>query len=429
MLRSMDYPSDVDMSWFDGGINAAILDRGVVGFGPFPMKRDLVDDLVPASFSPTSFSGFGISSSFEVPPYDPSYDRVHFHVVVSTLPEIDYDGRNTPGIVSERFSEDGACFFLELDGVYAYPGAGADITSESGQIGATVRFAEFNLSSGLSPLYVYWRPRYYSSGVLSAEGEFNGLPVVHYSSPVFNTGSPSGVWPQTTRICAGSSWSLPSFPEVYIGLSPSPGYYTAGGNFLVHADASVDPSGFRFMNGDSLDIVPFAGIPVVHSGSDIHYFTPAIRIKSPLYVCSRMKWAGGEGPWKSSILIPSCSHDDPGGAYTPSLVMHVQAGSSTDYHLQVIYGTSPLLTDYFNSPSDVDPDPSSPHLFHASYSYYPLQSGEFSYCVSGEMVNPPISGIPNTDDLYVSHVCPSQYAGVGRLYKFWRIMTNGPWMP
>jgi hypothetical protein len=429
MLRELDYPIDVNLAWFGGEVNAAILSRGVVGFGSFPMKRDRLDELVPALFKPVSFTGFGVSAKMTVPGYSASYDRVHFHAVISSLSSISYDGRSTSGLVSERFSEDGAGFYLETDAVYAYPSAGANISMGSPQIGASVRFVELNLECSMSPLYIYWRPRYYLGDVFVSDGDFQGMPITHYETPSLNTGNGSDSWPQSMAICDGISWSSPSWPEVFIGYSPIPGYYEAGGSHVEHADAQIDPSGFRFMDGDRMSIPPIGGIPAVYSGRDVLFFTDSIRTSVPLYVCSRMKWTGGVSAWKTRILTPVVSYDDPGRTYTCTSVMEIPAGSSTAYHLQVVYGTSPSLSDYFDDPSDLLPNPSSPYLVYTAYSYDPLQSGEFLYCDGGNMVSPPIGGMSASSYFVVTHSCPSGYSGVGVVYRFWRVLTGGPWIP
>jgi hypothetical protein len=427
-MTDMVFPADARLEWFDGQVNAAILDSGVVGFGPLLSKRNMVDDLILADVDPLNFTGFGISARFKVPPHLATYDRVHFHVVVSTEPVLNYSGLDTPGMVMEKYSEDFGGFYLEAEEVYQYPSAGANIETGSPQINLPVVFTAFNLTCPPFPLYVFWRARYYDSDEFVAEGDFSGIPYLAYSSPSFNTGDPVVESPQAIRICDRSTWLAGARAEVYIGSSPSPSYYLSGGGFVAYFDGAVSPSGFRYFDGSSMSVVPFTGFPA-YSGQTVYLLTNSIPTDSPLFICSRMKWTGGSSAWTSTLFFPATSHDDPVISYSPSNSFYVPAAQPTDYHIQVIYGTDPDLNNYFASPGDFEPDLSFPGLFHYAYSYDLAQSVEFSYFESGEIVHPAEIGFPNSAGLNVVHVCPVQYGGLDLLYKFWRVVTAGPWIP
>jgi hypothetical protein len=429
MQRDMMYPVDAKLAWFDGGVNAAVLNAGTVGFGPLPSKRDSVDDLVPADLSLTSFTGFGIHCRMTVPGYNPLYDRVHFHVVVSTSPDFSYTGWDTDGLVAERFSNDAGGFFLESDSVYCFPSSGANIGLGSSQIGKSVSLIILNLSCPVSPLYVYWRPVYYLSDSFVANGSFTGIRHVSYASPSMNTFDPSAVFPQVFDICEGITWSLNVHAEVYVGLSPLPSYYLSGGDYIIHADSGVNPSGFRFFDGYSILPFPFSGVSSSYSGKKMILFTNSIPISSPLYVCSRVKWIGGSSGWTSKIFIPRASFDDVGQSYTPSIVMSIPSGQSTDYHIQVIYGTSPNFVDYFSDPGDLIPDPLSTSLVHYAFSYDELSRPEFMYFDGSSMVSPSEGGMPRIFNVVATHVMPTVYSGISPLYSFWRVVADGPWAP
>ena len=393
------------------GLNLALLDSKSVYYGELPKRWDLTDDLVAATVLPSSHVGPIISFDAIIPEFPGGIDRIHFDVAVSSSDQAVSTGVINESLVSSRrLSDAHGGFYVETSGIYHMPTAGLPSSYSGKSVHVVISNADVDPSN---PVYVYWRPRWYASDAFDSNGDFYGMGLHFVKAMSLNTGEESISNQYLSLPASEMSWPAgkdASF-EVYYGSR--------------YRDSSVNNSGFRYHDGEDIKLLPQDGIDGLLSGTGVYLLTNPMDISSPMTVRCRAKWDTGQTAWFSMIHFPEEKYSELTALYHYQERISIPKDTYIfNYHVQVILGTSPNLSDYFpgGDTSFEEPDLESMYLYEYSDSGHSSHSGRFTSMDGDyEMGTPSASGFPYDEDAVVTYVSEFPLLSDSEMYVLWRV--------
>ena len=405
---------------------------------------DILNAVVPKyvseSFTPSvtdvepPFVTFDLNLILEASRHDISaWDYAHFEFVLSYNSDYVADGLQDKDVLYRFSSLDIDGWMVEDDSVYKMRGVG--VSSAEFPDLVKVKYIALSLDIDVSrTIYLYDRARrisYYGGQIIvrNTYTPWQGRVLWLKESYPMNTGNNQYSSQALTLRSGPTAWTVGEDVnyEVYIGKYGSQSAYS-GGDYVLHQDSSVLPSGFFYFDGDSVNNFPNDGIPGIMYGKDIFFVTNAIDTGEAFFVVYRASWSSGNSGWMADVINAEDVGHDVTKNFHPSAVFQIDADAYPSfYQIHVIVGTNPDLATYFQDGLVGQFDrllTGSTELIEYRYSQRAADRSSFrfystQYATAYKVAPVKHYGFPGNETLNITFRCQNNYTGVKVPHIFW----------